>query len=103
MEVVANLFNNAIFGAYYCDPTWNFGPSILKVNNKQTQIHANIFLKMPFKQGFAPIRRTVQYLNQSPIVFIDKVKVMTINYNVPQQFFTKKTEFPQHEGMNVSR
>ena len=57
---------------------------------------------MPFKQGFAPIRRSVQYLNQSPIVFIDKVKVMTINYNVPQKYFTKKTEFPQHEGMDSS-
>ena len=38
---------------------------------------------MPFKRGVAPVRRTLKYLEGSPIVFKDKVKVLLVNYNVP--------------------
>ena len=31
---------------------------------------------MPFKRGVAPVRRTLKYLEASPIVFKDKVKVL---------------------------
>ena len=55
---------------------------------------------MPFKRGFAPIRRTIKYLESSPIIFRERVKVMTIHYNEPQELVTSKKEFPQHEGIS---
>jgi len=57
-------------------------------------------IKMPFKRGFAPIRRTIKYLESSPIIFRERVKVMTIHYNEPQELVTSKKEFPQHEGIS---
>lgn len=56
---------------------------------------------MPFKRGVAPVRRTLKYLEGSPIVFKDKVKVLLVNYNEQtQNVVTKKrkTSFPHHEG-----
>lgn len=35
---------------------------------------------MPMKGRF-PIRRTLEYLQKGDIVFKDKVKIMTVNYN----------------------
>lgn len=37
--------------------------------------------KMGFLVGEAPIRRTLKYLNAGKIVFKDKIKIFTINYN----------------------
>ncbi|KRT78586.1 hypothetical protein AMK59_8118, partial [Oryctes borbonicus] len=36
---------------------------------------------MPFMKGRAPIRRTMQYLEASKLVFKDEVKIFTVNYN----------------------
>ena len=56
---------------------------------------------MPFKRGVAPVRRTLKYLEASPIIFKDKVKVLLVNYNEKtQNIVTKqrKQSFPHHEG-----
>ena len=56
---------------------------------------------MPFKRGVAPVRRTLKYLEASPIIFKDKVKVMTINYNEPknEKFLEgRKPSYAHHEG-----
>ena len=37
---------------------------------------------MPFLLGRAPFRRTLKYLESGSLVFKDRVKVMTLNYNV---------------------
>ena len=42
---------------------------------------------MPFHRGVVPIRRTLKFLESGTIVFKDRVKVLTINYN-------EKTEVP---------
>ena len=58
---------------------------------------------MPFKRGVAPVRRTLKYLEASPIIFKDKVKVMTINYNEPihEKFLEgRKPSYTHHEGYN---
>ena len=39
------------------------------------------FQKMPFMKGVAPIRRTYAYLENCGLVFKDRVKVMTVNFN----------------------
>ncbi|XP_067145284.1 small ribosomal subunit protein mS25 [Centruroides vittatus] len=36
---------------------------------------------MPFKIGPAPIRRTLQYLQKGRLVFKDRVKIFSINFN----------------------
>ena len=36
---------------------------------------------MPFMRGLAPIRRTVKYLEATPLQFKSRVKIMTINFN----------------------
>ncbi|KAJ8888677.1 hypothetical protein PR048_008169 [Dryococelus australis] len=36
---------------------------------------------MPFMKGNAPIRRTLKYLEAGRIVFRDRVKIFTVNYN----------------------
>ncbi len=53
---------------------------------------------MPWKRGVAPIRRTLKYLESGPIVFKDRVKVLTVNYNEHQHDITTKSDFPQHKG-----
>ena len=53
---------------------------------------------MPFKRGVAPVRRTLKYLESSPIIFKEKVKVMIVNYNEPVAKLTKKSSYPHHEG-----
>ncbi|XP_050698073.1 probable 28S ribosomal protein S25, mitochondrial [Eriocheir sinensis] len=37
---------------------------------------------MPFMKGRAPIRRTLQYLQNSNLVLKERVKIFTVNYNV---------------------
>jgi hypothetical protein len=54
--------------------------------------------KMPFKSGVSPIRRTLKYLEAGPIVFKERVRVMTVNFNEPVAKFTTKKEFPHHKG-----
>ncbi len=39
---------------------------------------------MPFKLGPQPIRRSLKYLEAGSLVFKDRVKVMTLNYNVDE-------------------
>ena len=36
---------------------------------------------MPFMKGIAPIRRTTKYLNSAGLVFKERVKIMTVNFN----------------------
>ena len=36
---------------------------------------------MPFMKGVAPIRRTIEYLKNSPLVLKDRVKIFSVNYN----------------------
>ena len=36
---------------------------------------------MPFMHGLAPIRRTTKYLNSAGLVFKERVKIMTVNFN----------------------
>lgn len=36
---------------------------------------------MPFMKGAAPIRRTLKYLESGKIIFRDRVKIFSINYN----------------------
>ena len=36
---------------------------------------------MPFMKGIAPIRRTYKYLENCGLVFKDRVKIMTVNFN----------------------
>ena len=56
---------------------------------------------MPFKRGFEPIRSSLEYLSKCPIKFIDNVKILTVNYNVPQTNITVKgRKFELHEGVN---
>ena len=53
---------------------------------------------MPFQRGPAPIRRTVKYLKQCPLVFKERVKVMTVNYNEEHKNQPKHTKLEQHQG-----
>ena len=56
---------------------------------------------MPFKRGFEPIRASLEYLGKRPIKFIDCVKILTVNYNVPQTNITVKgRKFELHEGVD---
>jgi len=48
---------------------------------------------MPFHRGVVPIRRTLKYLESGSLIFKDRVKVMTINYN-------EKTEVPAHKDVS---
>ena len=45
---------------------------------------------MPFMKGIAPIRRTTKFLNSAGLVFKERVKVMTVNFN--------EHEDPTHKG-----
>ena len=55
---------------------------------------------MPFKRGFEPIRSSLEYLSKCPIKFIDNVKILTVNYNVPQSHITVRgRKFELHEGV----
>ena len=40
---------------------------------------------MPFKLGAAPIRRTFKYLEAGRLVFKDRVKIMTVNFNMDEE------------------
>ena len=53
---------------------------------------------MPFKRGLAPIRRSVDYLKKGPIVFKERVKVMTVNYNEEHRNIPKYAKLDQHKG-----
>ena len=46
---------------------------------------------MPFMQGVAPIRRTTKYLSGAGLVFKERVKIMTVNFN-------DKDSSPSHKG-----
>lgn len=48
---------------------------------------------MPFMRGAAPIRRTLQYLERGRLVFKDRVKIMSLNFN------TAGKARDRHEGM----
>lgn len=50
-------------------------------------------------RGVAPIRRTAKYLADSPVIFKNNVKIMVINYNEPVKHLTRKTSYPNHEGI----
>ena len=61
--------------------------------------HTGIQLKkMPFKRGLAPIRRSLDYLKKGPIVFKERVKVMTVNYNEEHKNSPKNAKLDQHKG-----
>ena len=53
---------------------------------------------MPFQRGPAPIRRTLQYLKKGPLVFKERVQVMTVNYNEEHKNIPKYTKLDQHLG-----
>lgn len=53
---------------------------------------------MPFQRGPAPIRRTLQYLKKGPLVFKERVQVMTVNYNEEHRNLPKYTKLDQHLG-----
>lgn len=53
---------------------------------------------MGFKRGVEPIRRTLNYLQKGPLVFKERVKVMTVNYNEVHKNIPKHTKLDQHEG-----
>lgn len=54
---------------------------------------------MPFKRGIAPIRRTINYLQANPLVFKDKVKIMTVNYNEKDvKAHDMDDKFAHHKG-----
>ena len=55
---------------------------------------------MPFKRGVAPIRRTIKYLESGPLVFKDRVKIMTVNFNEKSKTTTKEN-FAHHLGAQV--
>lgn len=55
---------------------------------------------MPFKRGVAPIRRTIKYLESGPLVFKDRVKIMTVNFNEKSKTTTKEN-FDHHVGAQV--
>ncbi|XP_072381102.1 small ribosomal subunit protein mS25 [Diabrotica undecimpunctata] len=40
---------------------------------------------MPFMIGRAPIRRTIKYLEAGKLVLKDKIKIVTVNYNIHGQ------------------
>ena len=40
---------------------------------------------MPFMKGVAPIRRTLEYLKNSPLVLKDRVKIFSVNYNTTEE------------------
>ena len=46
---------------------------------------------MPFMKGIAPIRRTTKYLSNCPLVFKERVKIMTVNFN-------DRDDHPAHQG-----
>lgn len=48
---------------------------------------------MPFMKGREPVRRTIQYLEAGKIVLKDKIRILSINYNVGRGFNNKI-----HEG-----
>nr|CAG4636587.1 EOG090X0FQ5 [Eubosmina coregoni]SVE70119.1 EOG090X0FQ5 [Eubosmina coregoni] len=37
---------------------------------------------MPFLRGTAPIRRTLEYLEKGKLVFKDRIKIFSVNYNI---------------------
>ena len=45
---------------------------------------------MPFMKGVAPIRRTTKYLSGGGLVFKERVKIMTVNFN--------DKDSPSHKG-----
>ena len=75
----------------------NSKQTILKENPKNSQNLQNRF-KMPFVRGVAPIRRSLDYLKSGPIVFKERVKVLTVNYNDYEQYKTYKKDHPHHQG-----
>ena len=46
---------------------------------------------MPFMKGIAPIRRTTKYLSNCGLVFKERVKIMTVNFN-------DQDNHPAHQG-----
>ena len=55
---------------------------------------------MPFKRGVAPIRRTIKYLESGPLVFKDRVKIMTVNFSEMTRLSTRDN-FDHHKGAQV--
>ena len=53
---------------------------------------------MPFQRGPAPIRRTLQHLRKGPLVFKERVQIMTVNYNEAHKNIPKHTKLDQHQG-----
>lgn len=53
---------------------------------------------MPFKRGVAPIRRTIKFLDKGPLVFKERVKVMTVNYNELHRNTPVNIKYDQHQG-----
>nr|CAG4635123.1 EOG090X0FQ5 [Alona affinis] len=62
---------------------------------------------MPFMVGPAPIRRTLQYLRNSPLVLKERVKIFSVNYNLSGENHEGAREFvywnlPQMQYKNPS-
>ena len=55
---------------------------------------------MPFKRGVAPIRRTIKYLESGPLVFKDRVKIVTVNFSEKTRLSTRDN-FDHHKGAQV--
>ena len=53
---------------------------------------------MPFHRGAEPIRRTLKYVEKGHLVFKERVKVMTVNYNELHKNIPKHTKLDQHQG-----
>jgi hypothetical protein len=65
-------------------------------------VGSSISSKMPFMRGVAPIRRTMKYLESGPLVFKDRVKIMTVNYSEKNKSSTR-LNFDHHKGAQVKR
>ena len=71
---------------------------IYEVEKAYLAEYKRISEKMPFQRGPAPIRRTVKYLKSCPLVFKERVKVLTVNYNEEHRNLPKHTKLEQHQG-----
>lgn len=49
-------------------------------------------------RGAAPIRQTLKYLEKGSIVFKERVKIVTVNYNEPHRIKSTRTEYNHHNG-----
>ena len=55
---------------------------------------------MPFKRGVAPIRRTIKYLESGPLVFKDRVKIVTVNFSENKNIAWKNFYATSDPGVN---